>query len=317
MSIECTVVIPAYNEEASLAATTHGLTQALERAGSAFDIVVVDDGSTDATWRAIRDLATADARVSGVRLSRNFGKEAAIRAGLESARGRAVLVMDADAQHPPEIAAALLERWRRGDVAIVEGVKARRGDEGTQRATQARWFYRLFRRLTGQDLEGAADFKLLDRHVVDQYLALPESSLFFRGLTAWMGYPTARVPFEVAPRAGGDSAWSVGRLSRMALRAITSFTSAPLHLITLMGLGFFAFSVLLGVQTLFRKVTGSAVDGFTTVILLILITGSALMIGLGVIGEYIARIYEEVKRRPRYLISDRTTPTRPPSSGDV
>jgi glycosyltransferase involved in cell wall biosynthesis len=306
MAVECTVVIPACNEESTLASTVRALAQALERAGSAFEVVVVDDGSTDGTWRAIRELAAAEPRVSGLRLSRNFGKEAAIRAGLEAARGRAVLVMDADAQHPPEVAGALLERWRRGDVAIVEGVKARRGDEGTPRATQARWFYRVFRNLTGQDLEGAADFKLLDRHVVDQYLALPESSLFFRGLTAWMGFPTARIPFEVAPRAGGGSTWSAGKLTRMALRAVTSFTSAPLHLITLMGLGFFAFAVLLGLQTLWRKLAGTAVDGFTTVILLILITGSAIMIGLGVIGEYIARIYEEVKRRPRYLVSDRT-----------
>lgn len=305
MRVECSVVIPAFNEEATLAATVGAARSALAAAGASAEFVLVDDGSADGTFAEIARLAAAGGDVRGLRFTRNFGKEAAIRAGLEAARGDCVVVMDADAQHPAALLGAMLARWREGGVDVVEAVKRDRGDEGPARRAAASAFYRLFRALTGHDLAGQSDFKLLDRGAVAHYLALPEGHLFFRGLTAWLGLRRAAVPFDVAPRAAGRSGWSLRALARLATRAVTSFTSAPLHLVTLAGLAFLLFAVLLGAQTVWRWLGGGAVEGFTTVILLLLIIGSTMMIGLGVIGEYVARIYDEVKRRPRYLVAER------------
>lgn len=300
------MVIPAYDEEATLASTVAAVRPVLEQAGATYEIVLVDDGATDGTWRVISSLAGTDGRVHGVRFTRNFGKEAAIRAGLGASTGRAVVVMDADAQHPPPVVGAMLALWRTGDVDVVEGVKVDRGREGAVRRGMAAVFSRVWSGLAGYELQGASDFKLLDRRVVDRYLELPESNLFFRGLTAWLGFRTVQVPFDVAPRVGGRSGWSLRALASLARVALTSFTSAPLHLVTAIGIAFLVFAVALGAQTLWQWSRGAAVEGFTTVILLLLVTGSALLIGLGVIGEYIARIYDEVKRRPRFVIAERT-----------
>jgi glycosyltransferase involved in cell wall biosynthesis len=314
MGVECSVLIPAFNEEATLASTVAAARAALAQAGATFEFVLVDDGSTDGTFAEIARLC-ADGDARGLRFARNFGKEAAIRAGLEAARGACVVVMDADAQHPAALIGDMLARWRAGGVDVVEAVKRERGDERWARRAAAAAFYRTFAALTGQDLEGQSDFKLLDRRAVEHYLALPETHLFFRGMTAWLGLRRAALPFDVAPRAGGRSGWSLRALARLAVRAVTSFTSAPLHLVTLAGLAFLLFAVLLGAQTVWRWIGGSAVEGFTTVILLLLIIGSTVMIGLGVIGEYLARIYDEVKRRPRYIVAERIEATAPPQHG--
>jgi glycosyltransferase involved in cell wall biosynthesis len=312
-TVECSVVIPAFNEESTLAAIVDAVRPVLEGADARYEIIVVDDGASDGTWRVISTLAGNDARIQGVRFTRNFGKEAAIRAGLGASTGRAVVVMDADAQHPPAVLAQMLALWRTGDVDVVEGVKVDRGRESALRRGMAGMFYRLWSGLAGYRLDGASDFKLLGRRVVDRYLELPESHLFFRGLTAWLGFRTVQVPFDVAPRVGGRSGWSLRALARQARVALTSFTSAPLHLVTAIGIAFLVFAVALGAQTVWHWARGTAVEGFTTVILLLLVTGSALLIGLGVIGEYIARIYDEVKRRPRFVVAERT----PTASGSA
>lgn len=297
------IVVPVHDESAALPETLAEIARSLAPLGFAHELIVVDDGSTDATWRMLREHAARNPSLRGVRLSRRFGKEAALCAGLELARGDATIVMDGDLQHPPALIPQLVDEWRNG-ADIVEAVKIDRGDTHAE-SWRARLFYALFKSLSGQDLGNASDFKLLDRRVLEAYLALKERNVFFRGMTSWLGFERRTVEFAVRPRRAGASRWSLGRLLRLALTAVTSFSSAPLHVVTLLGGCFLLFSLALGAQTLYRKLTGSALDGFTTVILLLLITGSALMIGLGIIGEYIARIYDEVKGRPRYVVRER------------
>ena len=297
------VVVPVHCEAAILSTALREIGAALEPLALDYEIIVIDDGSTDATWSVVAQCAASERRLRAIRLSRRFGKEAAVCAGLELARGAATIVMDGDLQHPPALIPAMVEAWRNG-AEIVEAVKESRGDGDVVEAWRARLFYGLLRKLSGHDLDGASDFKLLSRPVLNAYLALKERNVFFRGMTHWLGFERVRLPFTVAPRQSGHSRWGIGSLVRLAVTAVTSFSSAPLHFITFLGGGFLLFALLLGIQTLYRKLTGSALDGFTTVILLVLIIGSVLMVGLGIIGEYIARIYDEVKARPRYVVKE-------------
>jgi dolichol-phosphate mannosyltransferase len=216
--------------------------------------------------------------------------------------------MDADLQHPPSLIPAMVRAWREERFDVVEAVKTRRGAEPLLARLGARCFYPLFRRLSGFDLEGASDFKLIDRRVLDAWARMGERNVFFRGMSAWLGFRRKALPFEVAPRAGGSSGWSPLRLVRLAVTGITGFSSAPIHLITAMGVLFLLFAVLLGLQTLYNKLYGGAETGFTTVIVLVLLVGSLILIGLGVIGLYVARIYDEVKGRPRYVIREQSEP---------
>ncbi|HEV8418063.1 MAG TPA: glycosyltransferase family 2 protein [Candidatus Udaeobacter sp.] len=298
------VVIPLYNEGSHLRELLSDLKSALEQAGCRFEVVLVDDGSSDDTWTKIKDEARMYPDLRAIRLSRNFGKELALCAGLERARGNAVIVMDGDGQHPPSLLSLMIETWRTSGADIIEAVKRRRGRESLTSKFGALTFYVILNKLSGFDLKGASDFKLIDRRVLDRWLTMRERNVFFRGMTAWMGFRTIQVPFEVGPRRAGKSGWSYLRRTQLALIGITTFSSFPLHLVTFAGVIFFFFAVVLGIQTLYLKVTGRAFTGFATVILLELIIGSLLMISLGIIGEYLARIYEEVKGRPRYIIAE-------------
>jgi len=298
------VVIPLYNEGSHLRELLSDLKSALEQAGCCFEVVLVDDGSSDDTWTKIKDEARMYPDLRAIRLSRNFGKELALCAGLERARGNAVIVMDGDGQHPPSLLALMIETWRTSGADIIEAVKRRRGRESLTSKFGALTFYVILNKLSGFDLKGASDFKLIDRRVLDRWLTMRERNVFFRGMTAWMGFRTIQVPFEVGPRRAGKSGWSYLRRTQLALIGITTFSSFPLHLVTFAGVIFFFFAVVLGIQTLYLKVTGRAFTGFATVILLELIIGSLLMISLGIIGEYLARIYEEVKGRPRYIVAE-------------
>ena len=300
---EISVVVPVHCEAEVLPAALQSITDVLRDAAVTYEIVVVDDGSSDGTWQAIGDFAGRAPALRAIRLSRRFGKEAALRAGLETARGRAAITMDGDLQHPPEMIPAMISAWRDG-ADIVEAVKEDRSSGGAVDSWRARLFYALLRRLSGHDLDGASDFKLLDARVLRAYLSLGERNIFFRGMIAWLGFNSVRLPFSVPPRAAGQSSWTFVGLVRLAVTAVTSFSSVPLQFVTVMGVCLLTFSFAMGVQTLYRKLSGSALDGFTTVILLLLIIGSTLMVALGIIGEYIARIYEEVKGRPRYLIGE-------------
>lgn len=298
------VVIPLYNEGSHVRELLSDLKRALQQTGCRFEIVLVDDGSTDDTWERIKDEGRLLPSLRAVRLSRNFGKELALCAGLERARGDAVIVMDGDGQHPPSLLPVIIEKWRTSGVDIVQAVKAKRGRESLPSKLGALFFYVILNNLSGFELKGASDFKLMNRKATDTWLAMRERNVFFRGMTAWMGFKTLQIPFEVVPRRGGKSGWSYFKRWKLALIGITTFSSLPLHLVTFTGVIFFIFAVGLGIQTLYLKLAGRAFTGFATVILLELIIGSLLMISLGIIGEYLARIYEEVKGRPRYIVTE-------------
>lgn len=297
------IIMPIYNEGGHIVNTIGTVERILEEHGIRHEFVLVDDGSKDDSWAKLSSMAKENAAVTAVRLSRNFGKEAALFAGLEHASGDAVLVMDADLQDPPELIPKFVELWKSEECDVVEGVKSSRGREGLLYKLCAKSFYQILLKATGIDLRNASDYKLLDRKVVEALLLMPEKITFFRGMSAWVGFERRQVPFEVQKRVMGTSKWSFRRLTRLAVYAITSYTSAPLQLITAFGGMMFLFSIVLGIQTLVRYLTGNAMEGFTTVILLLLFIGSMLMISLGIIGLYLTKIYHELKGRPRYLVS--------------
>lgn len=298
------IVVPVFREGAQLSSLLTAVHGSLRQCNLSYELVLVDDGSPDDTWRVIATEAKNSKAICALRLSRNFGKESALCAGLEHARGDAVIVMDADGQHPPSLIPEMLRTWQGSGADIVEGVKRRRGRESLSSRVGAQLFYFILNKLSGFEFKGASDFKLMNRKAVDGWLKMHERNVFFRGMTVWMGFTTVQIPFEVAPRSVGQSTWSVLKRLKLALIGITAFSSFPLHLVTFAGLIFLGLSLLLGVETLYLKVTGRAVSGFATVILLELIIGSFLMISLGIIGEYLARIYEEVKGRPRYIVAE-------------
>jgi polyisoprenyl-phosphate glycosyltransferase len=304
--MKISVLIPFYNEEKQIPLTLAALRPVLDTLGCDYEEVLVDDGSSDGTWSALRAATAEDSRIHALRFSRNFGKEAALCAALEAADGDACIVMDGDLQHPPDVIPEMVRLWREEGFDIVEGVKSSRGRESLGSRLNAALFYGLFRRLSGYDLENASDFKLLDRQVVAEWRRLGEHDTFFRGLSAWLGFRRCKVPFEVAERKAGRSKWSPFKLVRLSLNAITSFSAMPLQVVSILGAVLLVLSLALGVQTLVRFANGTAASGFTTVILLLLLIGGCIMLSLGLMGLYLARIFDEVKGRPRYVVADDT-----------
>lgn len=296
------IVLPAYNEEQNIANTANVLSELLEGQDIEYELVFISDGSSDNTYAEILKAAESNPHVKGAQFSRNFGKEAGIFAGLELACGDAVVVMDCDLQHPPTVIPQMLEKWKAG-AEIVEGIKSDRGREGLGYKLSAGLFYKIMSRLIKIDMNASSDFKLLDRKVVNVLLELPERNTFFRALTFWAGFNTETVEYEVQERKYGNSKWSLWSLMKYALTNATSFSTLPLQMVTVMGVVSILGSLILFVQTLVRYLVGASVEGFTTVILLILIIGGFIMLSLGIIGHYLARIYEEVKGRPKYIIS--------------
>jgi polyisoprenyl-phosphate glycosyltransferase len=301
MSALLSVVAPIYNEGPGVERFVRRLTEVLGEANLRYELVLVDDGSADDSWDRIVQQALADDRVRGIQLSRNFGKEPAVLAGLEHAAGDAVVVIDSDLQHPPSAIPAMVQRWRDG-AHVVEAVKRNRTGQGVIGKLGGKLFNRAFTRLTQVDLVNATDFRLLSRPALDALLRLPEHSSFFRGTSSWIGFRRASIEVDIDHREGGASRWTFKSLFRLAVNGLTSFTSAPLHLVTLGGMAFAAFSVLLGAQTLIRWLRGGSVAGFP----LLLVMGTFVLLGLGVIGEYLARIHEEVRGRPRYLVQEKS-----------
>lgn len=305
------VIIPVYKEAANLRPLLSGVTTALAKTGSPFELIVIDDGSPDDTWQILSEEAKAFPTMHGLRLSRNFGKELALCAGLERARGDAVIVMDGDGQHPPELLPEMVRLWQSSGVDIVEAVKSKRGPESFTQRFSALMFYVFLNKLAGVNLKGISDFKLMSRRALDAWLQMEERNVFFRGMTAWLGFTRVQIPFEVPGRAAGQTGWSFPKRLKLALTGLSAFSWLPLQFVTLAGLVFFVFSILFGIYTLALQLAGKSVSGFATVILLLLIIGSLLMLSLGIIGEYLARIYEEVKRRPRYVIASSIEPSNP------
>ncbi len=301
------IVLPAYNEEENISEAVKALGGLLEEQlpDLDYELIFVNDGSGDGTFEQIREAMGWNSHVKGLSFSRNFGKEAAIFAGLEASAGDAVVVMDCDLQHPPEVIPQMVEKWQKG-AEVVEGIKASRGRESLGYKLSAGIFYKIMSALIHIDMNASSDYKLLDRKVVNVLLELPEHNTFFRALSFWAGFRRESVSYEVQERVHGQSKWSLRSLVRYAIRNASSFSTLPLQLVTWMGWISVMFGIIMTISTLFNYLTHRAVEGFTTVILLELILGGFIMIALGILGHYLARIYEEVKGRPRYIIAEVT-----------
>ncbi|MCA1944330.1 MAG: glycosyltransferase family 2 protein [Desulfovibrio sp.] len=302
---EVSVVLPAYNEARGIGRAVQVLSSILGGAAASFEIIVVDDGSRDRTFEAASALCPQYPHLRVLSLSRNFGKEAALLAGLTAAAGRAVITMDADLQHPPALIPTFLEHWRNG-AKVVHGVKEDRQTDSFSQRLRARVFNALLTRLGGFNCSNCSDYKLLDREVVDILTTrMPERNRLYRGLASWVGFRQETVGFVVAERLDGASRFSLKALMALATTALVSFSTIPLRIVTVLG----ALTLLLGVgvaaEAFWSWIHDQAVSGFMTLIMTLLIIGSSIMISLGIIGEYVGRIYEELKARPVFLVERR------------
>ncbi|MDR1857513.1 MAG: glycosyltransferase family 2 protein [Desulfovibrio sp.] len=302
------VVSPAFCEASNIGPFLTATMEVLERIrttrGLDWEIILVDDGSTDDTWERMRQETERRPHLRCLRFSRNFGKEAAIAAGLAAAKGDVVITLDSDLQHPPELIEKMLDIWAQGNVEIVDARKAVRQRESSGSRLFANWYYNCFKALTECDLKESSDFKLLDRRVVEAVKSLPERKRFFRGITAWMGFRHGEVLFEPPDRVNGQTRWSVSQRIALAVDSMTSFSSKPILLIWGLTAIFYIFSIVVGGEAIWTHIQGNASTGFTTVILLVLLTGSAIMTALCVLSTYIHQTFQEIKGRPSHLISD-------------
>jgi len=296
------VIIPAYNEELSVERAYYTISEILEKAQIDNEIIFIDDGSTDTTYEKIKNLADKEKNIYGLHFSRNFGKEAAISAGLASAKGDAVVVIDCDLQHPPEKIVEMYRLWQQG-YEIVEGIKITRGKESKMYGFAARRFYRVISSVVGFDMSNASDFKLLDRKVVDILNRIPERKGFFRAISFWVGFNKTTVEFEVNDRLEGESKWSAIGLLKYAVSNISAYSTAPMQIVTVLGVMMLIITAIFSVWALVDKIRGIALEGMTTVIIILIFIGSIMMISLGIIGYYVARIYDEIKGRPKYIVS--------------
>ena len=300
------VIIPAYNEDEMIKKTSETISGILDGENIDFELLFINDGSSDNTWKAITEEAACNKRVKGVCFSRNFGKESAVFAGIAEATGDCCVVLDCDLQHPPEKIVEMYRLWEQG-YEIVEGVKTSRGKESAMHSFAAKSFYNIMSDAVGFDMSRASDYKLLDRKAMNVLLNMNEKNAFFRALSSWIGFKSTEVTYDVREREAGESKWSTRSLIKYAINNITSFTSAPLHLITISGWIVAILGLGFSVEALYRHFfIGNDQPGFTTVIILICFTAAMIMIGQGIIGIYISKIYDEVKGRPRYII-DKTT----------
>jgi glycosyltransferase involved in cell wall biosynthesis len=303
---ELSLVVPLFNEEQGLGAFFARLLPVVERVTADYEIVCVDDGSEDRTGELLTALHRANPRVKLLRLSRNFGKERALTAGLDHAQGRAVIPIDADLQDPPELIPELVARWREG-FDVVLAVRADRQCDALAKRLTARLFYRVMGRMADVPIPAdAGDFRLLDRRVVDALKLLPERTRFMKGLFAWLGFRQARVAYRRAPRVAGASRWPYWRLWNLALEGLFSFSTLPLRVWTYAGLlvtlGALLFAAAIVGRTL---IAGVDVPGYASLVVLVSLFGGINMIGLGIMGEYLGRVFTEVKGRPNYLVRDR------------
>ncbi|HET9105293.1 MAG TPA: glycosyltransferase family 2 protein [Solirubrobacteraceae bacterium] len=297
------VVAPVYNEEGTIGEFHARVCAALQ--GLPFELVLVDDGSTDGSPLMLETLAASDPRVRVVHLSRNFGHQTALTAGLDHAAGDAVVMIDADLQDPPELITTMLDHWRAG-CDVVYAVREQRLGESRFKLTTARWFYALFDKLAQVPLEhNSGDFRLLDRRALDALLSMRERNRFLRGMTVWVGYTQAAVPYQRDSRYAGETKYTLSKMMKFSLDAISSFSHRPLQLATLLGflistLAFVAIPVVVVLRLL-----GSYLPGFSALTIVVLLLGGIELIAIGIIGEYVGRIYDEVKGRPLYLVRAR------------
>ena len=299
------IVAPVYNEEGTILEFHRALRKAMRERGQAFEVVFVNDGSTDRSGALMRELRARHPNTAIVDLSRNFGKETAMTAGLDHAKGDAVVVMDADLQHPPELIGALIDGWRKG-FDVVNAVRRRRDDESWLKRNLARLFYKAMSRMGRVALpENAGDFRLLSRKAVEAVVSLREHHRFMKGVFAWVGFPTTSILFDAAPRFAGKSKYDYWKLWNFSIEGITSHTLAPLKVSTYLGLIVAVFSFASGVVYIAKTIFfGDPVPGFPTVVTTVLFLGGVQLMVLGVIGEYLGRVFNETKNRPLYFVSD-------------
>ncbi|GAB6140320.1 glycosyltransferase family 2 protein [Methylosoma difficile] len=300
-----TIVIPLYNEAQALPIFWQNLQPVLADLSVPLEVCLIDDGSQDQTWQLIQQLTERYDFVRGLRFTRNFGKEAAILAGLQQAQGQVVVVMDGDGQHPPALLPAMLRAWQQGHALVVACKQARPSDSCFTRM-MAWLFAKTMRLLSGLDLANSSDFRLLDRQVVDSLLACPEKIRFFRGMTVWSGFSCQHIDFIVPGRLAGESGWSKTSLVKMALQALVSYSAKPLYYLFGAGLGGLLVSFFLVLQALYSWIQGFAASGWTAITLLIIFFGSTNLLGLGLVGIYVGQLFDEIKARPAYLVRERS-----------
>ncbi len=299
---EISMIIPAYNEGEGIERALATISQVLDNCSVNWEVIVIDDGSRDNTYARVCQFAQRDLRIKGASFSRNFGKEAALLAGLKIAQGRAVIAIDADLQHPPELIPDMILKWREG-AKIVHAVKRSRQTDSVAKRLSAWMVNQLISRMGGINIHNSSDYKLLDREIVDILVyQLPERERFFRGLSSWIGFSEEYIEFDVSSRIEAESKWSFWSLVELSITALTSFTSMPLRIVTFLGIATLILGSAVASDAIWSWYQGNAVSGFATIIITLLLIGSFIMISLGIIGEYIAKIYEEIKCRPPYLI---------------
>lgn len=299
-----TVIVPAYNEEKNINHFYCKVAPILNYSNIKYEIVFIDDGSSDDTWQQIMKLSKKVNNVKGIKFSKNFGKESAIYAGLTmAAESSCCVVIDCDLQHPPEKIVEMYKLWQDG-YEIIEGVKRSRGKENFFNKAGAKLFYNIMSKATNIDMKKASDFKFLDSKAIVALLNCKEKNAFFRALSSWIGFKTACVEFEVEERLYGDSKWSVTALAKYAVKNITSFSAMPMQIVTILGIVMLGVALVFSLISIIQKFMSISADGFTTVIILSLFSNSIIMISLGIIGYYIEQIYEEEKKRPRFIISE-------------
>ena len=301
------LIVPCYNEEANIKPFYNAIMEIYTGGGindADLELMFVNDGSKDNTVQKIRALHEKDSRVKCVSFSRNFGKEAALFAGIRNVTGDCTVLLDADLQHPPFVLVEMYKKWKEG-YEVVEGVKSNRGKEGLFHKLFTKVFYGMISKAVGMDMKNSSDYKLLDKKVVAELAKLKERNTFFRALSFWVGFKKTTVYYEVAERANGTSKWSTKSLIKYAINNVICFSYAPLHIVTVIGCIFTILGIAVAIDALISFFTGKAASGFPTRVCITLIGFGGVMFCLGIIGVYIAQIYDEVKGRPQYIIGEK------------
>ena len=300
---ELTILMPAFNEEKGINHALEVISSIMKNSKISYEFLIVDDGSYDSTWEVLKS-CSKKYPLKAFRLSRNFGKEAALRAGIEQIVTDLAVILDSDLQHPPVIIPKMMELMKKTNADIIDGIRDYRGKESFFNKLVAKIFYRIFSSLTKIDLKKASDFKLMNRKAMNAYLKLEEKALFFRGMSAWIGFKREEFHFQTDDRISGTTKWSKKALFILSKNAIVSFSSTLLHFPLFCGFLFIILSAIITAESVYNKIIGNSAQGIPTLLAMLSFTGGLILVALSIIGEYLAKIYDEVKKRPTYLISE-------------